>query len=90
VERQEKQGHDAHLYEARKRLRKANTRLKEERDILNNPFRRAVASLVAGETLRSRGPCFGGRRDRSLIGGGYHPGKKRGPGNLADWRVVTP
>lgn len=35
VERQEKQVNDAHLYEAMQRLRKENTRLKEERDILN-------------------------------------------------------
>ncbi len=34
VERQEQQGHDEHLYAARKRLRKENARLKEERDIL--------------------------------------------------------
>jgi transposase len=34
VERQEKQVNDEHLYEERKRLRKENARLKEERDIL--------------------------------------------------------
>ena len=34
VERQEKQVNDAHLYEALKRLRKDNARVKEERDIL--------------------------------------------------------
>jgi transposase len=33
-ERQEKEVHDEHLYEALKRLRKENARLKEERDIL--------------------------------------------------------
>ena len=32
VERQEQEGHDAHLDEARKRLRKANARVQEERD----------------------------------------------------------
>ena len=34
VERQEKGGHDEHLYEELKRLRKENARLKEEREIL--------------------------------------------------------
>jgi transposase len=34
AERQESQVHDEHLYEELKRLRKENTRLKEERDIL--------------------------------------------------------
>jgi len=34
VERQEQKVNDAHLYEELKRLRKENTRLKEERDIL--------------------------------------------------------
>ena len=34
MERQEKEGHDEHLYEELKRLRKENVRLKEERDIL--------------------------------------------------------
>jgi transposase len=34
TERQEKEVHDEHLYEELKRLRKENTRLKEERDIL--------------------------------------------------------
>jgi transposase len=34
VERQEKQVQDEHLYEELKRLRKENSRLKEERDIL--------------------------------------------------------
>jgi transposase len=34
AERQEQQVNDAHLYEELKRLRKENTRLKEERDIL--------------------------------------------------------
>ena len=36
-ERQEKEVQDEHLYEELKRLRKENTRLKEERDILKNP-----------------------------------------------------
>jgi transposase len=34
AESQESQVHDEHLYEELKRLRKENTRLKEERDIL--------------------------------------------------------
>jgi transposase len=34
AERQEKEVNDAHLYDELKRLRKANARLKEERDIL--------------------------------------------------------
>jgi transposase len=34
VERQEKEGHNEHLYEELKRLRKENVRLKEEREIL--------------------------------------------------------
>ena len=34
TERQEQEVQDAHLYEELKRLRKENTRLKEERDIL--------------------------------------------------------
>ena len=34
TERQEKEVQDEHLYEELKRLRKENTRLKEERDIL--------------------------------------------------------
>jgi transposase len=34
VERQDKQVQDEHLYEELKRLRKENTRLQEERDIL--------------------------------------------------------
>jgi transposase len=33
-ERQEKEVHDEHLYEELKRLRKENTRLKEEREIV--------------------------------------------------------
>jgi transposase len=33
AERQDKQAQDEHLYEERKRLRKANARLKEEREI---------------------------------------------------------
>src|SRR5262247_2901109 len=39
VERQEKRVHDAHVYEELQRLRKANARLKEERDI----FKKAAA-----------------------------------------------
>jgi transposase len=42
VERQEKQGQDAHLYEERKRLRKDNARLQEEREI----FKKAAASFA--------------------------------------------
>ena len=34
TERQEQEGHDEHLYEELKRLRKENARLKEEREIL--------------------------------------------------------
>jgi transposase len=34
VESQEQQGHDEHLYEERKRLRQANARFKEARDIV--------------------------------------------------------
>jgi hypothetical protein len=42
VERQEKQGNDAHLYEERKRLRQENTRCKAERDSLT----KAAASFA--------------------------------------------
>jgi transposase len=72
------------------RLREENKRLRMERDILKNLLRRAVAALVGGETPVRRVSCRGGRSGRLLIGGRYHPVKKRGPGNLADWRVVTP
>ena len=90
AERQDKQVQDEHLYEELKRLRKENARLKEEREILKNLLRRAAASLVAGETPVHRVSCRDGRSGRLLIGGGYHPVKKRGPGTLADLRVVTP
>jgi transposase len=40
--RQEQEVNDEHLYEALKRLRKANARLKEERDI----FKKAAASFA--------------------------------------------
>jgi transposase len=73
-----------------RQLRDEVKRLRMERDILKNLLRRAAASLVAGETPRPRVSCRGGRSGRQLIGGGYHPVKKRGPGNNADWRVVTP
>ena len=42
TERQEKEVQDEHLYEELKRLRKENTRLKEERDIL----KKAAASFA--------------------------------------------
>ena len=42
VERQEKEVHNAHLYEELKRLRQENVRLKEERDIL----KKAAASFA--------------------------------------------
>jgi transposase len=42
AERQEKEVHDEHLYEALKRLRQENARLKEEREILN----KAAASFA--------------------------------------------
>ena len=90
VQCQEKQVNDAHLYEELKRLRKDNARLKEERAILTNLLSRAPAPLVSRETLRPRVSCLGGRRDRSLTGGVYHPVKKRGPGELADLPLVTP
>jgi transposase len=73
-----------------RQLRAEVKRLRMERDILKNLLRRAVASLVGGETPVRRISCRGGRSGRLLIGGRYHPVKKRGPGNLADWRVVTP
>jgi transposase len=72
------------------RVREENKRLRMERDMLKNLSRHAAVSLVAGETPRPRVSCRGGRSGRQLIGGGYHPVKKRGPGNNADWRVVTP
>jgi transposase len=89
VERQEKEVQDEHLYEELKRLRKENVRLKEERDILKNLVRRA-ASLVSGETGVGEVSSLWGRSGRLLTGGMYHPVKKRGPGTLADVRVVTP
>lgn len=42
MERQEKQGNDAHLYEALKRLRKDHARLKEAREIC----KKAAASFA--------------------------------------------
>ena len=89
AERQEKQVHDEHLYEELKRLRKENARLKEEREILKNLVRRA-ASLVSRETWIGGVSSLWGRSGRQLTGGMYHPVKKRGPGTLADVRVVTP
>jgi transposase len=89
MERQEKEVHDEHLYEELKRLRQENARLKEERDILKNLLRRA-ASLVSRETLVGGVSSLWGRSGRLLTGGRYHPVKKRGPGTLADVRVVTP
>ena len=89
AERRGQQVQDEHLYEELKRLRKENTRLKEERDILKNLLRRA-ASLVSRETRVGRVSSLWGRSGRLLTGGMYHPVKKRGPGTLADVRVVTP
>jgi transposase len=83
-------GHVAPDQEELHRLRIEVKRLRMEREILKNSLRRAVASLVGGETPVRRVSCHGGRSGRLLIGGRYHPVKKRGPGNLADWRVVTP
>jgi transposase len=73
TERQEKEGNDEHLYEELQRLRKENTRLKEERDSLNNRLRRVAASLVGGETCPTRVSSRGGRSDRLLIGGRTTP-----------------
>jgi transposase len=89
AERQEQQVQDEHLYEDLKRLRKENARLKEEREILKNLVRR-VASLVSRETVVGGVSLRWGRSGRLLTGGRYHPVKKRGPGTLADVRVVTP
>jgi transposase len=89
VERQEKEVHNEHLYEELKRLRKENARLKEERDILKNLVR-CGASLVSRETWVGGVSSCWGRSGRLLTGGMYHPVKKRGPGTLADVRVVTP
>ena len=86
---QEKEVNDEHLYEELKRLRKDNARLKEERDIVKNLVRRA-ASLVSRETLIGGVSSRWGRSGRLLTGGMSHPVKKRGPGTLADVRVVTP
>ena len=60
------------------------------RQHLKNLLRRAIAPLVSGETCCSRVWSLGGRSDRLLIGGVYHPVKKRGPGDLANLRLVTP
>ena len=90
AERQEKEVNDAHLYDELKRLRKENTRLKEERDILKNLLKRATTLLVSRETLVHSVSSLWGRSGRLLIGGMYHPVKKRGPGTLAAWRLVTP
>jgi transposase len=89
AERQEKQVNDAHVYEELKRLRKENARVKEERDMLKNLVRRAV-SLVSRATRVGGGSSRWGRSGRLLPGGRYHPVKKRGPGTLADVRVVPP
>jgi transposase len=90
VERQEKEVHNEHLYEELKRLRKENARLKEERDIVKNLLKRATTLLVSRETLVHSVSSLWGRSGRLLIGGMYHPVKKRGPGTLAAWRLVTP
>ena len=90
AERQEQQVQDEHLYEELKRLRKENARLKEERDILKNLLKRATTLLVSRETLVCSVSSLWGRSGRLLIGGMYHPVKKRGPGILAAWQLVTP
>src|SRR5262245_54274831 len=90
VEREEKEVHNEHLYAALKRLRKENTRLKEERDSLKNLLKRATTLLVSRDTLVRGVSSLWGRSGRLLIGGMYHPVKKRGPGTLAAWRLVTP
>ena len=90
VEHQEKEVQDEHLYEELKRLRKENARLKEERDIVKNLLKRATTLLVSRETLVRGVSSLWGRSGRLLIGGMYHPVKKRGPGTLAAWRLVTP
>lgn len=51
AERQEQQVNDAHLYEELQRLRKENTRLKEERDI----FTKAAAYCAHQLPCRTRG-----------------------------------
>lgn len=56
-----------------RQLRDEVKRLRMERDILKNPLRRAAASLVAGETPRSRVSCRGGRSGRQLSGGAVPP-----------------
>ena len=49
--RQEQEGHDAHLYEELRRLRKENARFKEERDIL----KKATASFAQQLPCRTPG-----------------------------------
>jgi transposase len=83
-------GHLLADHEELLRLRQENQRLRMEREMLKNPLKRAAAPLVSGETLGSRLSSFSGRSGRSLIGGAYHPVKKRGPGELADLPLVTP
>jgi transposase len=89
AERQEKAVNDEHLYEELKRLRKENTRLKEEREILKNHFVAPARHLWVEKLSPVGYRCSYGRSDRLLIGGN-DPVKKHGPGFLADVRVVTP
>ena len=70
-------------------LRHDNKRLRMEREIVKNLVSRA-ASLVSRETGVGGVSSHWGRSGRQLTGGRYHPVKKRGPGTLADVRVVTP
>jgi transposase len=83
-------GHLSPAQDELRQLREENKRLKMEREILKNSLRRGTAPFVSGETPRPRVSCLGGRSGRSLTGGGYHPVKKRGPGDLADLPLVTP
>jgi transposase len=52
--RQEKEVHDEHLYEAVKRLRKENARLKEERDI----FKKAVVLWHSANPTSRHAKCW--------------------------------
>lgn len=63
LERQAKEGHDEHLYEALKRLRKEHARLKEEREIV----KKAAASLAPPRPCRTPGYQSSMRRFRSVV-----------------------
>ena len=58
VERQEKQGNEAHLYEERQRLRQEPARLKEERGL----FKKAAASFAQQLPCSTRGAESSTRR----------------------------